>query len=59
MSGEVTLEQVLALVPEEGHAIHIYDQEGNDYFAGTKTRSMKKSRCRTWYSRGFIAAQRI
>lgn len=28
MSGEVTLEQVLALVPEEGHAIHIYDQEG-------------------------------
>ena len=36
MSGEVTLEQVLALVPEEGHAIHIYDQEGNDYFCGYK-----------------------
>lgn len=38
MSGEVTLEQVLALVPEEGHAIHIYDQEGNDYFCGYKER---------------------
>lgn len=36
MSGEVTLEQVLALVPEEGHAIHIYDQDGNDYFRGYK-----------------------
>lgn len=30
MSGEVTLEQVLALVPEEGHAIHIYDREWPD-----------------------------
>ena len=36
MSGEVTLEQALELVPEEGHAIHIYDQEGNDYFCGYK-----------------------
>lgn len=41
MSGEVTLEQALALVPEEGHALHIYDQEGNDYFCGYKD-SMKK-----------------
>ena len=34
-------------------------RRGMTISADTKTRSMKKSRCRTWYSRGFIATQRI
>ena len=42
MKDEVTLEQALELLMED-QPVHVFDADGDDYFFGYKSASMKKN----------------